>query len=671
MLTYPTTRTDGPEDDPYRWLEGTGPEVAAFVEEQNRLSGSVLATLPARQAFLASVTALLTAPTRGCPFVRGGRYFAWHNDGTNQDVLVTAEDLDGLEPGRVLLDPNSFSADGTVSVGAAAVNPAGTLLAYCVSDGGSDWWTIRVREVASGADTGDVIEWCKWQVPVWLPDGRSFSYWAYDAPAGAALTEEQGAGRLMRHTVGTPASADEVLFAEPDEPRLFAHHHPRDDEWFVLATNTGASLGNDLRARRWDAAEWTHLVTGRDDEWRPVGIRAGLLYALTNADAPRYRLVAIDLATGQRRTVVAEHGTDVLLEAELTASGLVLCYSHDAQHRVQLASDDGAPGEELPLGGGVSVVAIETSDGDEFFVKTSSYVDRGTRHAVTRDGGRVVSHRALPSPGRPAPQAETTRMWATSKDGTRVPAFVVRATRQAGPRPTLIWGYGGFNIAMNPEFRAVLAAWVAAGGVLCVPNLRGGGEFGSDWHRAGTKERKQNVFDDLYAVAEELVSSGVTTTAQLALHGRSNGGLLAGAALTQRPDLWAAVLPGVGVLDMARFHKFTIGWAWADDYGDPDDGALDYLLAYSPLHNVRPGTRYPATLVTTGDHDDRVVPAHSYKFAAALQAAQAGEAPVILSVDTRAGHGAGKPKDAAAAEFANQLAFAAHFTGLDASPEPD
>lgn len=664
MLTYPTTHTDGPEDDPYRWLEGTGPEVTAFVAAQNELAESVLAQLPAREAFRDSVTALLTAPTRGCPFVRGGRYFAWHNDGTNQDVLVTAEDLDGLETGRVLLDPNSFSADGTVAVSAAAVSPDGTLLAYCVSDGGSDWWTIRVREVASGADTGEVIEWCKWQVPVWLPDGRSFSYWAYDAPSGAALIEEQGAGRLMRHTVGTPASADEVLFAEADEPRLFAHHHPRHDEWFVLSTSTGASPGNDLRARRWDSQEWIHLVTGREDEWEPVGIRGDLLYALTNAEAPRRRLAAIDLVTGQRRGVVAEHETDVLLSVELTGSGLVLCYSHDAQHRVLLASDSGELGEEVPLGGGLSVVAIETGDSDEFFVKTTSYVDRGTRHAVSRDGARVIQHRRLPSPGRVAPEATTTRIWATSKDGTPVPAFVVRARHSEGPRPTLIWGYGGFNIAMNPEFRAILSAWVEAGGVLCVPNLRGGGEFGSDWHRAGTKERKQNVFDDLYAVTEQLVAEGITTTAQLALHGRSNGGLLAGAALTQRPELWAAVLPGVGVLDMARFHKFTIGWAWIDDYGDPDDGALDYLLAYSPLHNVRAQTRYPATLITTGDHDDRVVPAHSYKFAATLQAAQAADAPVLLSVDTRAGHGAGKPKDAAAAEFADQLAFAAHFTGL-------
>lgn len=665
MLTYPVTRVDGPDDDPYRWLEGSGEAVDAFVTVQNELAESVLATLPARSSFLSRVTGLLTAPTRGCPFVRGGRYFAWHNDGTNQDVLVTADSVDDLERGRVLLDPNEFSTDGTVSVGAASVNPEGTLLAYCVADGGSDWWTIRVRDVETGADTGDVIEWCKWNVPTWLPGGQSFSYWAYDRPTGEALLDEQGAGRLMCHTVRTPVEDDEVLFSRPEEPRLFAIHHPRHDDWFVLATQVGASPGNDLRVRRWGSEEWIQLVVGFEDEWRCAGIRGDLLYAVTDSQAPRRRLATINLTTGEHRTVVAEHDTDVLLGADLTSSGVVLRYSHDAQHRAQLCSDEGVLGDELPLGDGMSIVAIQTDESDEFFIKTTSYVDRGTRHVVTCTQERLVAHRMLPSPGHPAPEAMTSRIWASSADGERVPAFVVRTELSEGPRPTLIWGYGGFDIPMNPEFRPMLAAWVAAGGVLCVPNLRGGGEFGTTWHRAGTKERKQNVFNDLYAIAEELTASGVTTSAQLALHGRSNGGLLAGAALTQRPELWAAVLPGVGVLDMARFHKFTIGWAWIDDYGDPDDPeALEYLLAYSPLHNVRAGTRYPATLITTGDHDDRVVPAHSYKFAATLQAAHSGESPVILSVDTRAGHGAGKPRDAAASEYADQLAFAAHFTGL-------
>lgn len=668
MLDYPKVAHNGPADDPYRWLEGDGADVAQFVAEQNALSAPVLASLPARERFLASVSELLQAPTRGCPSRRAGLYHAWHNDGTNQDVLVVADRLDALEDGRVLIDPNTFSADGTVAVSESAFNQDATLIAYAVADGGSDWWTLRVRDVATGEDVADEVPWCKWHPPVWLPDGRSFAYYAYDAPSGAALLDDAGAGRLMRHEVGRASEEDEVLFERPDEPRLFATHWPRDDDWFVLTTGGGDDRGNDLAVRPHDDPDgWRQLVTGRDDEWNPVGIAGDVLFCVTNAAAPRYRVVAFDLVTGAQRELVPEHVSDVLLSAELHDTGLALTWSRDASHRLQLVGLDGVAGDEVPLGDGLSITAVRAaSDCDEIYVTTTSFVDRGTRHVLRASGSRLLEHRSLPSPGPAAPHAVTRRIRATSADGTVVPAFVVTASEAEGPRPTLIWGYGGFNIAMNPEFRPLLAAWVDAGGVLCVPNLRGGGEFGADWHDAGTKERKQNVFDDLFAVAEKLLADGVTTRDQLALHGRSNGGLLAGAALTQRPDLWAAVLPGVGVLDMLRYHRFTIGWAWMRDYGDPDDpDAAAYLRAYSPLHNVRPGTDYPPTLLSTGDHDDRVVPAHSYKFAAALQAAQAGDEPILLSVDTRAGHGAGKPKDARAREYADQLAFAAHYTGLE------
>ncbi len=678
-MRYPEVKRDGTVEqvhgeaiaDPYRWLEdGDSAETRAFIEAQNAFAEPILAALPARAAFRERLTALLKAPTRGCPWIRGGRVFAWHSDGQNQPVLVTAGSVDELEGARVLLDPNALSDDGTVAVTVASVSPDGALLAYGVADGGSDWRTIRVRDVATGEDLGDEIPWTKWNSPVWLPGGRAFSYWAYDAPSGDALTDEMGAGRLMRHEVGTDVADDAVLFARPDEPRLFARHWPRDDTWFVLSTDTGSSSGNDLAARRHGDDELRQLVVGHEHEWNAIGVHEGLLYAVTDADAPRYRLAAFDLATGQERTVVPEHPEDVLLDASLTAAGLVLEYSHDASHRMQLATFDGVLGDDVPLGEGISITGSEASaTSGTVLVATSSFVDRGTRHVVEVDGARLAAHRTLPTPGPAAPAATTTRIRAASSDGETVPAFLVRPAGDDGaaPRPTLIWGYGGFNIPMNPGFRAVLAAWVDAGGVLVVPNLRGGGEFGSAWHKGGTKERKQQVFDDLYAIAELLLETGITTREQLALHGRSNGGLLAGAALTQRPELWAAVLPGVGVLDMLRYHRFTIGWAWASDYGDPDEAAAHaYLRAYSPLHNVRE-TAHPPTLITTGDHDDRVVPAHSFKFAAELQRAQAAagaDAPVLLSVDTRAGHGMGKPKDAAALEFADQLAFAAHHTGL-------
>lgn len=691
MVAYPAVRRDETVvdelhgtrvADPYRWLEDAdSPETAAFVAAQNAHAEPILAALPAREAFRARVATLLSAPTRGCPFERGGRIFAWRNDGQNQDVLTVADSVDELEDARVLLDANALSDDGTVSVTAASVSPDGHLLAYGVADGGSDWRTLRVRDVVTGIDLADEIPWTKWNSPVWLPDGRSFTYWRYDAPGGNGLTDEMGAGRLMAHVVGEPAESDAVLWHRPEEPRMFARHWPRDDRWFVLSTDTGSSSGNDLAAGAYGAYELTQLVEGHEHEWNAVGLRGNTLFAVTDAGAARYRLVAFDLDPGmpvrvRQREIVPEHPTDVLLGASLTERGLVLEYSHDAAHRMQLATDDGELGDAVPLGDGVSITgASARATSTTVFVTTSSFVDRGTRHVVETDGARLVSHRTLANPGPAAPAATTTRIRATSSDGAEVPAFLVRPEGDDGstPRPTLVWGYGGFNIPMNPGFRAVLAAWVDAGGVLVVPNLRGGGEFGSDWHKQGTKGAKQQVFDDLYAVAEHLVATGVTTSAQLALHGRSNGGLLAGAALTQRPELWAAVLPGVGVLDMLRFHRFTIGWAWTSDYGDPDD-ADDFaaLRAYSPLHAIREGVAYPPTLITTGDHDDRVVPAHSFKFAAELQRAQAAtgaDAPVLLSVDTRAGHGMGKPKDAAALEFADQLAFAAHHTGLDPAAE--
>ncbi len=678
-MRYPDVRRDDTVEilhgeavaDPYRWLEdGESAETRAFIEAQNAFAEPVLAALPAREAFRERVTALLTAPTRGCPWMRGGRAFAWHSDGQNQPVLVTAGSVDELDDGpRVLLDPNALSDDGTVAVTMASVNPAGTLLAYGAADGGSDWRTIRIRDVATGEDLPDEIPWTKWNSAVWLDD-RSFSYWAYDAPSGDALTDEMGGGRLLGHVVGTAVGDDGAMWSNPDEPRMFARHWPRDDVWFVLSTDTGSSSGNDLAARRHGDHALTQLVEGREHEWNAIGVREGRLYAVTDADAARYRLAVFDLETGHESTVVPEHPEDVLLDASLTATGLVLEYSHDASHRMQLATFAGELGDHVPLGDGVSITGSDASqESGVVLASTQSFVDRGTRHVIEVDGARLVAHRTLPTPGPAAPDAATERIRAISTDGQAVPAFVVRPAGDVGgaPRPTLVWGYGGFNIPMNPGFRAVLAAWVAAGGVLVVPNLRGGGEFGSHWHKGGTKERKQQVFDDLFAIAEHLVATGVTTHEQLALHGRSNGGLLAGAALTQRPELWGAVLPGVGVLDMLRFHRFTIGWAWTSDYGDPDEGeAHAYLRAYSPLHNVRE-TAYPPTLITTGDHDDRVVPAHSFKFAAELQRAQAAsgsDAPVLLSIDTRAGHGMGKPKDAAALEFADQLAFAAHHTGL-------
>lgn len=661
MKVYPEVRRDESlPEDPYRWLEDAdSSETQMFVAAQNEFSNPVLAELPLRDRFRKRVHELLTAPRIMTPAEHGGWLYAWRSDERNQPILLRSRTFSGLEDGETVLDPNTFAADGTVAVTATSFNPEGTLLVYATSDGGSDWKTLHVLDLATLEHLPDAIEWAKWNRPEWMPGGRSFTYWAYPAPEGNALTDQMQHGQLKVHEIGEDVGDDAILWSS-DDPQLFARHYPSDDYWFVLSTDTGSSSGNDLSVAAHDDYVSRELVTGHEHEWAPIGIRNDRLFVITDADSPRYRLVVFDLFSGEQSTLVPEHDEDVLLSAELTSDALVLAYSHDASHRAQLFSLDGAPGEHLPVGEGVSIVQINASDeSTTVFVGTQSFVDAGSVHRVDTEGTRVTSSASRESAA--SVEAVTERIRATSKDGTEVPAFVVRKNSESGP--TLIWGYGGFNIPMNPEFRAILAAWVDAGGTLVVPNLRGGGEFGSEWHRAGTLDRKQNVFDDLFAVADYVREQGIAT--KLALHGRSNGGLLAGAALTQRPELWDAVLPGVGVLDMLRYHLFTIGWAWKSDYGDPDDSeATEYLGAYSPLHNVRPGTEYPPTLITTADRDDRVVPAHSLKFAAELQRGQSGDAPILLAVDTRAGHGMGKPKDAQAAEFADQLAFAAHWTDL-------
>ncbi len=647
--------------DPYRWLEGDGEEVRAFVEAQNALSRPILDALPGRPAFVDMLERVLSAPTRGCPFERGGWLFALHNDGDDQPRVVRARSLDALERAETLIDPNTLTDDGTAAVTAFVPNRDASLLAYAISEAGSDWMTIRVRDLATGCDLPTEVRWAKWNHPVWLPGGRAFTYWGYPEPSGNALTQEQGRGAL--HSLDVDTGEVRTVWV-PDDPRTMAIHFA-DDEWLLIFARRGMDRATQVFARRHDEEELRLVVDGQAPWW-PVAVRDQALVCGTVEGAPRGRVMVVPLEGGHARQLVGEHASDVLQDFAATATGYVAHYMADAQSRALLVELDGAPGDPLPVGDGVSIVGLEASVHSEaVYLATTQFCERGDRHLARVDGGALLDWATAPRPdGTVEVPATTRRVRATSNDGVEVPAFVVEPEgRPAGPRPVLLWGYGGFDIALTPEFRAIFAGWVAAGGTLAVANLRGGGEYGEDWHDAGTKARKQQVFDDLYAVAEHLVDTGITTHGQLALHGRSNGGLLAGAALTQRPELWAAVLPGVGVLDMLRYHRFTIGWAWTRDYGDPDEpGVVDYLLPYSPLHNVRPVT-YPPTLITTGDHDDRVVPAHSYKFAAELQHTGKG-GPILLAVDTRAGHGAGKPKHAQVDEFADQLAFAAQHTGL-------
>lgn len=666
--------------DPYRWLEDPEDErTRAFVAAQNAISRPYLAALPGRDRLLELTRRLVRVPGMSAPVRRGRELFALVADGiANQPRLAVADGPRQLaQAPRILLDPNPESEDGATAITSFRVSRDGALIAAAVSEGGSDWASVRILETASGRERDERIPWTKFMPPVWLPDGRSLLYAAYDAPeAGAEHAQRQGAVRIMRHVLGTPVAEDRIVFHEPDEPErhLYVEAYR---EWLVRI---------DLRAGAEQTALSAHrLVPGSDGALEPeaAGVplvepfteiawpcaeQDGRILLLSDRDAPRRRLDAVRPGEGPggRTTLVPEHPQDTLLEAAHAASGLFLRYLAVTRERLQAFGFDGAPGPEAPIGELVSLAHLAAEpEHAEAYAVVEGFTEPGRVLEVRADGEAV--ERWAPGTGRLA-GVRVLHRHATSPDGTRVPYTVLGHGEPGadGPRATLVYGYGGFDVPLTPSFHPLFAAWLAAGGTLAIANLRGGGEFGTAWHEAGTKLRKQNVFDDFVAVACELARTGVSAPGRMVAHGRSNGGLLAAAAMLQRPELWAASLPTVGVLDMLRYHLFTIGWAWAGDYGTVEDPAqFEALYAYSPLHNVRAGVAYPPTLVSTGDHDDRVVPAHSYKFVAELQHRAGPEAgPFLLRVDTRAGHGAGKPKDALAVEYAEQLAFAAHHADL-------
>ncbi len=669
--------------DPYRYLEDPEAEwTQHFVAVQNALSEPYLADLPSRAAFLERTSATLTAPRAGVPWERGGRYFRIANPGDlDQDRLLTADSFDELlDGGRVLLDPNEWSADGTAALTSVSVSQDGTLLAYGRSDAGSDWRTVRVLDVGTGQHLPDVLNWTKWVEPTWLPDGNSLLYWRYPPQESFTSTSAMGAGELVAHRLGEPQTQDVVVWSRPQDHEWMADPWVfPDGGWLVVTAAPGTDSRSTVSARRLAIDDTGRsvlvgeevVVAGQlEDAHRVVGGEGELLFLRTERDAPLGRLVAVDLSNPDAGwTDIASDSQRVLAGAWLAAEALVILWSVDAAHRVEILDRAGSLLVALDLGDPIAVSAIRTwHSSSQVFVGTTSFTRPSTVYRLDLTTRPVVSQQLPSLPGQPPiPVTVSGRRSGRSADGTAVPMWVLhRPDLPAGPRPTLLYGYGGFDVPVLPSFSAMFSAWVAAGGVLAVANLRGGGEFGTAWHEAGMLHAKQRVFDDLFGCAQDLIDSGVTTAKQIAVHGRSNGGLLVGAALTQRPELFAAALPTVGVLDMLRFHLFTIGWAWTTEYGSPDDPAdFDALLHYSPLHRLRPGTIYPPTLICTGDHDDRVVPAHSLKFGAELQRCQAGPGPVLLRIDTRAGHGMGKPARALAAEYADQLAFAAHWTGLD------
>lgn len=676
----PTRRQDLVEDhfgiavaDPYRWLENdvrNDKEVADWVAAQNRVTNAYLATLPGREAFRTRIKQLFDYERFSPPVKKGGRYFYMRNSGLqNQSVLHVRDRLDG--EGRVLIDPNGWSKDGATALSEWSPSEDGRFILYAIQDGGTDWRTARVLDVATGKDTGDSVHGMKFALSAsWAKDGSGFFYARYpDPPADARFQALNENHRIYFHKLGTPESADTLVYATPDHPRWSHYGHVTEDgRWLVITTSEGTDdryqitlidLTDPRRTPR-------TLVAGLDNSWNFVGNVGTRFYWTTNKDAPRERIVTMDVAQPQPQPVeLVAQDKATLQGAGIVGGRLIASYLVDARTELRRFTLDGRPDGVVPLPGiGSAGFSGASQDDPEAFVSFTSFNTPAAIYRYDVATGKMTPWAQPKLLFNPADYKVEQRFYA-SKDGTRVPMFVVRKATTTGPAPTLLWGYGGFNIAYGPSFSAARLAWLEQGGVFVLANIRGGGEYGKAWHDGGRLANKQNVFDDFIAAGEYLIAQGITGKDQLAIQGGSNGGLLMGAVVNQRPDLFAAALPAVGVMDMTRFDRFTAGRYWVDDYGYPSKEAdFKRLYAYSPYHNIKGGRTYPAILVTTADTDDRVVPGHSFKYTAALQAADIGPRPHLIRIETRAGHGAGKPTDKIIEETSDLWAFAAKWTGL-------
>ena len=679
---YPDTRRDESVSDeyhgtavadPYRWLEDTeSDETADWIAAQKAVTDAYLASLPSRQRYVDRLTELWNYERYGLPRRHGDVYLYRHNDGLqDQSVLYTAASLDGDR--TPLLDPNTLSDDGTVALAATSVDDDGVHVAYSLADGGSDWRTIKIRRLTDGQDLDDVVRWVKFSSIEWSPDGDGFYYGRYDAPSEEAeLLATNENQRLYFHRIGDNQSDDTLVIERPDEPQWgFSPAVTDDGRHLVIGVWKGTDPKTQLFVQRLDAPEATapidEVITGFDADYTFVAADADTLFILTDNDAPRRRLIAVDLDRPQRehwRTVIPQ-SNDVLESVALFGDTFYATYLVDAKSAVRKFTIDGEPAGELALPGVGSVSGFAGDrNADETFYTFQNYTTPATIYRLNLSDGETSVWRSPDVPLN-TDAFVTEQIFATSPDGTRVPVTVTRRrdTPTDGTVRTILYGYGGFNISILPRYSPAVAGWIDGGGTYAVATLRGGGEYGAEWHESGMRLSKTNVFDDCVAAAETLIDRGYCSADTLCLSGRSNGGLLVGAVMTRRPDLLGAALPAVGVLDMLRYHQFTIGWAWAGEYGRSDESEqFPNLLSYSPLHNLRPGVCYPATMVITADRDDRVVPGHSFKFAAQLQHVIADtpdcDRPMLIRIETRAGHGAGTPVTKQIEEYADAWAFA-------------
>ena len=677
-LQYPKAAKDGTVDeyfgekvsDPYRWLENdTSAQTAAWVEAENKVTNAYLQKIPFREKLLKRLTELSSYERIGAPFKQNGKWYFYRNDGLqNQYVIYVKDQLDG-EP-RVFLDPNKLSTDGTVALKSLDFSNNGRWAAYAISRSGSDWQEFFVIDLATGELTDDHIEWAKFSDASWLGDG--FYYSAYDRPTeGKEFSNVNAGHKIYYHKIGTPQSDDVLFYQNPTEPKRFYDVEVNEDETLMYLYESGAGAGNNLYVRdlRQKDALFIQMTNDMDYLYSPLYDDGDRMYFFTNFGAPKGRIMTADIhqpGVNDWQELVPEQ-KNVLSGASVIGRQLVLTYSQDASDHAFIYGLDGKLRHEvkLPMVGSVDFTGKEKEP--ECFYSFTSFTQPGTVYRYDLSANTSTLYQQ-PQVKFRLQDYESRQLFFESKDGTRVPMFITykKGMKLDGKNPVFLYGYGGFNISLGPAFSALRIPFLEKGGIYAQVNLRGGNEYGEEWHQAGTKLQKQNVFDDFISAAEYLIREGYTSKERLAIVGGSNGGLLVGACMTQRPDLFKVAIPQVGVMDMLRYHKFTIGWNWASDYGTSDDSKemFEYLKGYSPLHNLKPGTAYPATLVTTADHDDRVVPAHSFKFAATLQECHKGPNPVLIRIDTKAGHGGGKPLAKVLEEQADIYSFILYNMGL-------
>ena len=681
VKAYPETRMDETvvDDyfgtkvaDPYRWLENdTSAETAKWVKEQNEVTQDYLSHIPFRSALKDRLTQLVDYERYGMPSKKHGRYIYSKNDGLqNQSVIYMQETLDG-EP-TVLLDPNKLSDDGTVSLGGISFSNDGKCMAYTIQRSGSDWVEIYVKSMKDLELLPDHIEWAKFTGATWYKDG--FFYAAYDRPeAGKEFSNVNENHKIYYHKLGTPQEQDELFYSNPAQPRYFHQVDLTEDEHYMFLFESGQGAGSTLWIRDMQdpKGKFVQIADDMDYQYGPIDVIDDVLYIFTNYNAPKGRICKVSAKAPQM-----ENWVDVIPESDNVIAGvnlangkMIVTYDKDAANHAYVYTMDGELLHEIALPTYGSVGFSSEYKEPEVFYAFTSFVFPTTIYQYNIDDNTSTVFRT-PAIDFRSTDFVTEQVFVTSKDGTKVPMFLTykKGLQKDGTNPTFLYGYGGFNITLNPGFSTSRLPFIENGGIYAQMNLRGGNEYGEEWHIAGTKLQKQNVFDDCIACAEYLINNGYTSPKYLALNGGSNGGLLVGAVVNQRPDLFAVAVPQVGVMDMLRYHLFTIGWNWASDYGtsEDDEAMFKALYAYSPLHTIKSGAdvHYPAIMVTTADHDDRVVPAHSFKYAAALQAAQTGPEPKIIRIDTKAGHGGGKPISKVLEEQADIYSFILYNMGL-------